>query len=186
MLKKQSASALMTCGSVKDAKMAMPKRTGWLHSARSCHHPWPAQGTSRQRPALLRKLRRRHPQRRRKLHSESRTLVIRTLLQRSCRFSAVERGNASQGTERPKPSRSGLRPFNLVLGQGVEPDVRPSVDRTYRPNIGCCRSRDRRPAILPGRRVGICLSKLRVAAKPSRIIPRLTTERKLSIPWGRK
>ena len=38
-VERQSASALMTCGSVKDAKMAMPKRTGWLHSATSWHHP---------------------------------------------------------------------------------------------------------------------------------------------------
>ena len=41
---------------------------------------------------------------------------------------------------------------------------RPSDDRNYRPNIGCCRSRDRRRAIPPGRQVGICLSVVRVVA----------------------
>ena len=44
---------------------------------------------------------------------------------------------------------------------------RPSVDRTYRPNIGCCRSRDRPRSIPPARREGICVSiGMVVAAKP--------------------
>ena len=62
---------------------------------------------------------------------------------------------------------------------------RPSADRTYRPNIGCCRSRDRPRASRPDRREGICLSIVHVGAeKPSAMIPRPATLRKLSISWG--
>jgi hypothetical protein len=70
-------------------------------------------------------------------------------------------------------------------GAGCRAGRRPCVDRTYPPNIGCCRLRDRRRAILPDRRVGICLFvEIVVAAKPLRMIPRLRPLRKLLIPWG--
>jgi hypothetical protein len=60
---------------------------------------------------------------------------------------------------------------------------RPSVDRTYRPNIGCCRSYAPRRAILPGCQAGNCRLIVIVAAKSSRI-PRPAPVRKLSIPGG--
>ena len=72
--------------------------------------------------------------------------------------------------EAPTDHRPGL-----ALGQGVEPHV-DHADRNCRLNIGCCRSRDRRRAIPPGRQVGICLSlEGVVAAEPLRMIPRLLT-----------
>jgi len=53
---------------------------------------------------------------------------------------------------------------------------RPCVDCMYRPNIGCCRSHDRRRAIQPDCPEGICLYvETVVAAKSSRMIPRLAT-----------
>jgi hypothetical protein len=59
-------------------------------------------------------------------------------------------------------------PTKAGLGAGC----RACVDRTYRPNIECCRLHGRRRAILPGRRVGTCLSIEIVVPKPLRMIPR--------------
>jgi hypothetical protein len=64
-------------------------------------------------------------------------------------------------------------------GAGYPVGYRPSVDRTC-PSIGCCRSRDRRRSISPGRQAGICLS-IVFPAKPSRMIPRPRGARKSSI-----
>jgi hypothetical protein len=71
------------------------------------------------------------------------------------------------------------------LEAGCPTGHRPSVDRNYRPSTECCRSRDRRRAILPDRRVGIGLFvEIVVAAKPSRMIPRLRPLRKIINPLG--
>jgi len=66
----------------------------------------------------------------------------------------------------------GRRPTKADSGAGYRAGRRPCADRTYRPNIGCCRSRDRRRAIPSGRQVGICLSIEIVVPKPLRMIPR--------------
>jgi len=55
--------------------------------------------------------------------------------------------------------------------RGQPQAVRPAVN-VCRPNIGCCRSRDRPRAIPPARPVGICLSIEIVVPKPLRMIPR--------------
>jgi len=60
---------------------------------------------------------------------------------------------------------------------------RPCVDRSW-PNIGCCRSHDRRRSISPEYQAGNCLSIVRVAARPLRMISQPAPMRKLSIPWG--
>ena len=72
-------------------------------------------------------------------------------------------------------------PTKAGLAAGCRAGRRPCGDRTYHPNTEYSRSRDRRRSIPSGRRVGIRLSIVRVAAKPSEMIPWLTTERKLSI-----
>jgi hypothetical protein len=87
---------------------------------------------------------------------------VRCSQNRRCRIAC------RRGAYRP-PTRAGL-------GAGCRAGRRPCADRNCRLNIGCCRSRDRRRAIPPGRQVGICLSlEGVVAAEPLRMIPRLLT-----------
>ena len=54
---------------------------------------------------------------------------------------------------RPSANRSLTR---ASFEAGYPVGHRPSVDRNYRPNIGCCRLRGRPRAIPPGFRVGSC------------------------------
>lgn len=76
----------------------------------------------------------------------------------------------------------------LSTKAGLEADCpighRPCGDRTCRPNTGCCTLHGRPRAIPPGHQEGICQSIVRVAAKPSEMIPRPTKRRKLSISCG--
>ena len=66
-------------------------------------------------------------------------------------------------------TRRGPSSTKVGLEAGCPIGHRPCGGRTCRPNIGCCRLRDRPRSIPPGRRVGICLSIEVVAAKSSEV-----------------
>jgi hypothetical protein len=93
----------------------------------------------------------------------------------------------SQNLRRRIPCRQGAdrSSTKASAGAGCPAGHRPCVDRICRPNIGCCSSHDRQRSISPGCQAGNCQS-IVFAAEPLRMIPRATTMRKLSIPWGKE